>query len=235
MKRMNVNAVNFGAESGSDHVLQYLKGGSVTVAKNQAAIDKLNDYGIAVACSFVVGSPAERREDAQATLDFVRRNKNKMVGAEFFPTVAYPGTQMWTDALMAGKIKMPIEDWGQFSLSVKGDGPQFWEKYVFLNDHMDIETFRMYFHQMQELSMELALNKTTKRIHQLEAHLYEEWDRISELNRFKERRAVKALEKALNYKDRLFAMLRRNSPANKLSELQRRQSKVTTGSSFNCG
>lgn len=237
MRRMNVIAVNFGAESGSDHVLRYLKGGNVSVEQNQKAIDLFNKYGINVACSFITGSPAERPEDAQATLDFVRRNRDKLIGAEFYPVVAYPGTQMWNEAVAAGKIPMPVADWGQFSLSVSGNAEEFWSKYIYLNEQMPVETYKMYFYQMQEESLQLALKKTTRRIRHLEEALRQEWKRAEADRRFRNRRGVKALEKLLGFKDRVLAPLHRgrNGAQGKAAASGQRPHKVTMGSAFNCG
>ncbi len=231
MRRMNVVGVNFGAESASDKILNYLKGGNITAAHNQKALELFAEYGIKPGCSFVVGSPPETAEDIQMTLDFVRKNRNLMAAAEFYPAVGYPGTPLWRDSVANGKIQLPVQDWTQFSLSIQGNGDKFWDRYIYINEKMSLDTFKMYYYQLQEESLQLAVKKAKRWIGELERELHGHISINEEHQQFRNRRAVKAVTKILEVKDRLNPKLR----AARAADEEERLSHFTQGSAYNCG
>ncbi|MFH1309488.1 MAG: radical SAM protein [Candidatus Omnitrophota bacterium] len=102
LKDMNVVSVNMGLESGSEKVLRYLKGGSVSVEQNRRAIKSLKKFGIAANASFVIGSPNETKEDILKTYDFI--GKNKLNHIDIYLLTPLPGTPMWGYAKERGLV-----------------------------------------------------------------------------------------------------------------------------------
>lgn len=96
-KRMNVCSVIIGFESGSAKVLRYLKGDNVSLKDNINAIRLLNDAGIIVFGSFIIGSPIETKETLKETYDFIK--KNKVYRFSVHPLTPYPKTKSWDYAL----------------------------------------------------------------------------------------------------------------------------------------
>lgn len=94
MKEMNFINVRFGAESGSDRVLDFL-GKNVTVQKNQDTIDTCNRIGLPVAVAFIYNIPTETDEEKQMTLDFMKKNRDKFIPGGWYQYVSFPGTELY--------------------------------------------------------------------------------------------------------------------------------------------
>lgn len=139
LKRMNFNKVRFGAESGSERILSFLKSSSVTVAQNQQCIDVCNAYGLPVSGSFVFGTPGETRNDIQATFDFIDRNKGKMEVEGFYLLMPLPGTNLWDIAKHKGVVSNTME-WSRLNLDMSN--PDFdWESFIYFNDSLPRKEF----------------------------------------------------------------------------------------------
>lgn len=108
LRRMNVTHVSMGLESGSEKVLRYLKGGNVSVADGARAVRCLNNAGIKVTASFVIGSPQETREDVLETLRFIKENPISYAGVYILTPL--PGTPLWPLALSKGLVSNSV-DW----------------------------------------------------------------------------------------------------------------------------
>lgn len=109
LRRMNITQVSLGVESGSPRILQYLKGGTLTVERIRAAVRLLRDGGIArVTGGFMVGTPAETAIDLEASVALARELRLSFTAVSL--TTPYPGTQLWTDLVRAGKLG-PAEPW----------------------------------------------------------------------------------------------------------------------------
>jgi anaerobic magnesium-protoporphyrin IX monomethyl ester cyclase len=117
LKTLNVTAVGFGAESGSDRILQVLAK-QTTVEMNQRALDTLHRHGITAGCSFMLGSPGETEAEAASTYEFLLKN---IRSGKVAPTSAVnilmpmPGTPMWAQAVSSGLIDPSHFDWGRLS------------------------------------------------------------------------------------------------------------------------
>lgn len=94
MKEMGFKKVRFGAESGSNRMLQILNK-KATVEDNQRTIDIAREIGMPVEASFMRDLPGETAEDRQSTLDFISRNKGKMTVRGFYHFKAFPGTVLY--------------------------------------------------------------------------------------------------------------------------------------------
>lgn len=127
LKSMNVIDVGFGFESGSERMLSYLKGNSVTVEQNRKAIKICKKYGLKAVGFFMVGSPGETREDIEKTIEFIKKNPID----EGFVTITtpFPGTDVWDYAANKGLLKEPI-DWDGFDF----DFAKEYEKGIVLSD-----------------------------------------------------------------------------------------------------
>jgi radical SAM superfamily enzyme YgiQ (UPF0313 family)/SAM-dependent methyltransferase len=118
LKRMNVVAVGFGAESGANRILKFLNKG-VTVESNQNAIDTLNRYGILIGCSFIVGCPTETEAEVRSTYEFILKNVRE---GKLSPTGAVnilmpmPGTEIWSNAVKSGLIDIDNIDWNRLAV-----------------------------------------------------------------------------------------------------------------------
>lgn len=120
MQRMNVKAVSFGLESGSERILEYLKKGSVTVEDNYRAIKLCKQHGMRTIGTFIIGSPDETEEDIQKTFDLIRSpDLDQGVICHLKPL---PGTEIWDHAKQLGLVSDDI-GWNFASLGDWGFDP----------------------------------------------------------------------------------------------------------------
>ncbi len=175
-KEMNLTAIGFGAESGSDKILSYLKKDTVTVAQNQETIDLANKYDIRIAASFIIGSPFETKIDILKTYDFINKNKLKMSQVDVYPMTPYPGTEIWDFARKKNFVSETM-DWSLLNQNFE----QFnIDTYVFLNqDNMTKHEFYEYFLQLQNLHQDI---KELNFVSQLNAAITNKDIQITQLN-----------------------------------------------------
>ena len=102
LKKMNVVTIEFGLESGSEKILNFLKKGKVTVEDNKRALRLCKKYGFKTYGSFIIGSPEETEDDLKQTLNLVR-DKN-LDAAHVYQLTPYPGTEIWEYAKKAGLV-----------------------------------------------------------------------------------------------------------------------------------
>lgn len=107
LKRMGVKDVFLGIESGCPRVLEYLKGGNVSVEQNRRAVKTLKKHGIGCTAGFIIGSPNETQEEILTTLDFVR--KLNLDDLYIFVLTPLPGTPVWEYALAKGLVSEDME------------------------------------------------------------------------------------------------------------------------------
>ena len=96
LKRMNMNHISVGFESGSDRILKIYKPG-VSVEDNQRCIDLAISHGIKVTPFIMVGMIGETEDDLLKTASFIKRNKQNFTSIcqniHFF--IVLPGTEIW--------------------------------------------------------------------------------------------------------------------------------------------
>jgi anaerobic magnesium-protoporphyrin IX monomethyl ester cyclase len=109
MKETNCQQVFFGAESGCQDVLNWVKK-RTTVTQNEAAIKMAKKAGLFVAISIIIGYPGETAEMRKETLNFLRRAEPDDV--YLCIATPYPGTD----------LRLLVE---QMGLKMSPD----WEKY----------------------------------------------------------------------------------------------------------
>jgi radical SAM superfamily enzyme YgiQ (UPF0313 family) len=94
--------INFGVESGDVEVLKRIKK-EVELDEVVDCFERCRALGIRTYATFLMGNPGETDETAQATIDFAKRVRPSL--CMFFVSTAYPGTDMYDDAVAAGEIK----------------------------------------------------------------------------------------------------------------------------------
>ncbi|MBI4037093.1 radical SAM protein [Candidatus Daviesbacteria bacterium] len=110
LKQLNTDYINFGFESGSDRILQFLKNEQISVETHKKAIIMCEKYGIGVQGSLMFASPGETAEDMQKTLDlidFMYKHNVNIVWSTI--TKPLPGTPLWDLAIKEGIITPDID------------------------------------------------------------------------------------------------------------------------------
>jgi len=134
MKNMGFTSVRFGAETGSERLLHYLKGGSVTVKDHQNAIDYCAEVGLPVGGSFVFGTPGETKEDINKTIFFLRKNKAYFRIMGFYILTPIPGTKIWDWAKLNGFVSEDM-DWDRLNQDPRRDKFD-WDNMIYLNEKL---------------------------------------------------------------------------------------------------
>lgn len=105
MKKAGCSMILYGAESGSQTILDNLQKG-ITIRQTIEAFRMTHEAGIKTYAAFMLGNPGETPETARQTIDLAKRlNPNIAV---FFFTTAYPGTAIYTQGLRDHTVQ---ENW----------------------------------------------------------------------------------------------------------------------------
>jgi anaerobic magnesium-protoporphyrin IX monomethyl ester cyclase len=111
--------IQFGVESGSDHILKSINKGITTKRVKQAVTWALNT-GMDVMCSFVIGHPEDTAETIQKTLHFARELREMAefgrVKTDFGIATPLPGTQLCENAAALG-ITILSRDYDTYDLT----------------------------------------------------------------------------------------------------------------------
>lgn len=139
LKRMGVVKVAIGIESGSDRILQFLKGSDVTVDQSLKAVEMLNRYGIRTHCCFMIGSPTETIEDIEKTRVLIEKilKMDRRNFCQLTVTTPLPGTRLWEYAIKRGLISKEV-DWRGFSLSPL----DLKRSDFYVNENIDFDLFK---------------------------------------------------------------------------------------------
>lgn len=114
LKRMNVEVVALGLESMDENILKRLKNG-VSVSHNIKAVKMLKENGFKISGLFMIGSPGETKEQAYKTYNFIKENKDVWGHVHTSMTTPLPGTKLWEEALLEGKIKIDDTIWDKLN------------------------------------------------------------------------------------------------------------------------
>jgi radical SAM superfamily enzyme YgiQ (UPF0313 family) len=109
MKQTNCQQVFFGAESGCQDVLNWVKK-RTTVAQNESTIRMAKKAGLFVAISIIIGYPGETAEMRKETLDFLKRAEPDDV--YLCIATPYPGTDLRVLVEQMGLKMSP--DWEKY-------------------------------------------------------------------------------------------------------------------------
>lgn len=114
VKEAGCTYMSFGAESGSEDVLEYLRKDIKPEQTYNAAV-KCVRHGIFPIFSFMVGLPGETKKDLLKTLDLIRKIKklsNKVGFTNLQIIRPYPGGKMYEDCLKYGIYEpKTLEEW----------------------------------------------------------------------------------------------------------------------------
>ena len=94
-------SISYGFESGSARILKSMNK-KVTIEQMENAIRINRKYGMMLPVSFMIGMPEEDEISCKETVDFCVRNKIPLKSIMF--ATPYPGTQIFKDAISAGRI-----------------------------------------------------------------------------------------------------------------------------------
>ncbi|MFW9917680.1 MAG: B12-binding domain-containing radical SAM protein, partial [Candidatus Thorarchaeota archaeon] len=105
LKRMGVVFIDFGFESGSQRILDFLnKKTSLQQAEHAVAVCK--KHGFKVGGTFMIGSPTETEDEMLTTLAFLR--KLELDKFDFYTVVPYPGTALYDYCVEHGLVRHPM-------------------------------------------------------------------------------------------------------------------------------
>lgn len=102
LKKAGCETIGFGIESGSQRILDKLKKGT-TLEQIKKAVDLVSEMDFFTTSSFMFGNPSETKEDVKKTYELAKSSKLMTVG--FCPLTAFPGTEIYVDALKDGTLK----------------------------------------------------------------------------------------------------------------------------------
>lgn len=107
LKGFGVTSIQFGVETGNAEVMKSIHK-NITLERVEKTVDLCCQKGIGVACSFVIGHPADTEETVRDTIAFA--TKLKRLGAEpaFSIMTPYPGTEAYKNREALG---VEIQDW----------------------------------------------------------------------------------------------------------------------------
>ena len=106
MKAAGFEVIYFGAESASEHVLDFYRK-RATPAQAQQAVADAKRCGMLVITSFIIGAPVESPDDVRRTIGFIRELRPHGVQLNVLDVLV--GTPIWRDMAQAGQIGP--DDW----------------------------------------------------------------------------------------------------------------------------
>lgn len=113
-RRGGASVLKFGAESGSNRVLEYI-GKNITVDDIKMANFRAETAGITPAYNFMAGFPTETFDEIDQTIDLMTwlKANNPAAQLETLSTFcAMPGTEMWGEAIKHGMTPpQKLDDW----------------------------------------------------------------------------------------------------------------------------
>ena len=157
-KKIGINAVSLGMESGSARILEYLKAGSVTLDKIREVVMLCKNHEITPMGSFMIGSPYETEKDVEETIRFIKEIGLEQIGV--CVTTPFPGTELWEYGKEKGLITQDKWDdrlWGFHDVNEEN-----YKDKIILAD-MDKDTFFKCYTMLHDLSLSLDRKKEIKR------------------------------------------------------------------------
>lgn len=138
MKKAGCKKISFGIESGSQRILDIMRK-NATLEMARKAVRVVNEVGMEVHASFMLGNVGETRKTLRQTIDFAK--SLDLDHATFFITAPFPGTDLYDIAKEKGFItdKTRWEDFAPITVSapvlVQGNISQselvLWQKRAF--------------------------------------------------------------------------------------------------------
>lgn len=110
MKKAGCWQINYGIESGSQRILDFIKKGS-TLERIKKALKMTKEAGIITKGYFIIGHPTETMESIQETIDFTKK-----IDLDIFQMshmIPFPGTELYDRAQEYGEFK---NDWDNMNI-----------------------------------------------------------------------------------------------------------------------
>jgi len=104
LKKAGCQTMGFGIESGSQRILNTLKKGT-NLQQIKDVFKLVNKYKFFTINSFMIGNPGETKETIHQTFELAKALKSTAVG--FCPSTAFPGTEIYFNALKDGTLQNP--------------------------------------------------------------------------------------------------------------------------------
>lgn len=124
LRRAGCDLIEYGAESGSERVLE-LMNKRIKPDQIKLATQKTQNAGIEVKYFLIVGSPGEKEEDTFKTFKMIKENRPDWIGIN--PMTIYPGTYIYE---LAKQKKIVDENvWLNYVNPKIGNAPLFTEYY----------------------------------------------------------------------------------------------------------
>lgn len=120
LKKAGCWAIQFGFESGSQRVLDFI-GKDTKVEQNIDALKKCRKYGIFSDGSFMIGLPTETISEMNETVGFIKKYKPDSVNVKIFKP--FPSTELYNYVIKKKIIKAPktLEEWEDFCDLTEGN------------------------------------------------------------------------------------------------------------------
>jgi radical SAM superfamily enzyme YgiQ (UPF0313 family) len=115
-RRAGLVRIHYGAESGSDDVLQSIEKKS-DVETTMAAVQRCKEADIRASFGFIFGLPKENDEDINQTLDLIDRIYVAYYKADCYTNIftPYPGSPLWPVAIEMGlQAPSSLDGWADF-------------------------------------------------------------------------------------------------------------------------
>ncbi len=154
LKKLNILELTFGFESGSQRMLNYLKGKHIKLKDSIRAINLCKKYKISCYGLFMIGSPTEKIEDLEKTYNFIKKYCPNFT---IYQTIALPGTRVWDYAIKNKIIKKDYYEHKQ------KDFIDVDTKYLLSKD-IPPETFKKYFKKINSLEISKSRQGVFKKI-----------------------------------------------------------------------
>lgn len=107
MKKSGCSVIFYGLESADDNVLKSMRK-HITLAEIERCLKITKQAGIVAEGVFIFGDPVETKESVAKTISWIEDNYEMGI-FEVSPIKLYPGSQLYEDALLSGKIQDSVE------------------------------------------------------------------------------------------------------------------------------
>jgi radical SAM superfamily enzyme YgiQ (UPF0313 family) len=143
LKKAGCQGIHYGVEAGTEKILNVLNKG-ITIQKVKEVFNLTRKYKIPILAYFMIGNPAETREDINTTFKVMKSLNPDYVHMTIL--TPFPGTKIYLDGLKSGIIKRDY--WRDFAKNpTPGFTPPHWDE-IFTKDELNdllIEGYRKFY------------------------------------------------------------------------------------------
>lgn len=126
LKKAGCRRIHYGVEAGTEKILKILRK-DITLDQARRAFSLTKKVGIETLAYFMIGSPSEKKEDIEKTINFARKLDPDFVHITI--TTPFPGTPLYALALEKGLYDHDL--WRDFAADPREDFvPPIWDEYL---------------------------------------------------------------------------------------------------------